>query len=127
MYLRGGKLSEIGVRTAGTPHMTQGRALACGAVWEEEAPRCPRASRTPARPWDAPYTLRTHKKEGRKLVQRSSKRHLVVMPYFTGSLGKNKKRWRESGKNGRKMGALLARQTRIPEGEKVGAKVGVVA
>ena len=43
--------SEIGPRTADTPHMTRGRARACGAVWEgEEAPHCPRASRTPARP-----------------------------------------------------------------------------
>ena len=63
---------KIGARTADTPHTTPGRALACGAVWEEEgAPRCPKASRTPARPQDAPYTLQiAHKKskQGRKLT-----------------------------------------------------------
>jgi hypothetical protein len=71
--------SEIGPRTADTPHTTRARARACGAVWEEGAPRCPRASRIPARLWDAPYTLqiahnneRTMLRRGRKRVQRHS-------------------------------------------------------
>lgn len=69
-----GEDRKSGARTADTPHTTRGRALACGAVWEweEEAPRCPRASRTPARPWDAPYTLQiAHKKKERKVLMRA--------------------------------------------------------
>ena len=70
--------SEIGPRTADTPHTTLAHAPVCGAVWEEGVPHCPRASRIPAHPWDAPYTLQiAHDKGmgGRKRVQRHFETH----------------------------------------------------
>lgn len=80
--------SEIGPRTADTLHTTRARAQACGAVWEEEGegPRCPRASRIPARPWDAPYSLQIAHNNVKARAQRcsASLRNPVVMPYFTG-------------------------------------------